>query len=50
MQVKRCDDAEIKNAFENWKKSAKLKIKEFNNKKISEEELLVWMKENKDLQ
>ena len=48
MQVKRCDDAEIKNAFENWKKSAKLKIKEFNTRQISKEELLYWMIENRD--
>lgn len=49
MQVKRSDNTEIKTTFEKWKKEAKLKIKEFNNKEISEEELLNWMKENKDL-
>ena len=49
MQVKRSDDAEIKIAFEKWKKVAKLKIKELDKKRISEEELLCWLKENKDL-
>ena len=46
MQVKRSNDEEIRIAFENWKKLAKEKIKEFNNNKISEEELLEWIKEN----
>ena len=38
----------VKLAFENWKQLAKLKIKEFNNNNISENELFEWMKENKD--
>ena len=49
MQAKRTDDEEVKIAFENWKQLAKLKIKDFNNKEISENELLEWMKENKDV-
>ena len=48
MQAKRSDDEQIKSAFESWKQLAKSKIKEFNNNKISEDELLAWMKENKD--
>lgn len=48
MQVKRSDDEQVKLAFENWKHLAKSKIKEFNNKEISEDELLEWMKNNKD--
>lgn len=47
MQVKRSDDEQVKLAFENWKQFAKAKIKAFNNSKISEDELLEWMKENK---
>ena len=47
MQVKRSKDEQVKIAFENWKKLAKEKIKEFNNNKISKEELLEWMKKNK---
>ena len=49
MQVKRSDAEQVKIAFENWKRLAKEKIKEFNNNKISEEELLEWMKENHDI-
>ncbi|MBQ3408498.1 MAG: hypothetical protein IJH12_04765 [Clostridia bacterium] len=49
MQVKKSGSAEIKTAFEKWKKDAKAKIKEFNNKEISEEKLLNWMIENKNL-
>ena len=49
MQVKRSDDEQVKIDFENWKKHAREKIKEFNNNKISEKELLEWMKENKNL-
>lgn len=48
MQVKRSDDEQVKLAFENWKQLAKSKIKEFNNNVISEDELLEWMRENKD--
>lgn len=48
MQAKRADDEQVKIAFENWKSLAKSKIKDFNNNKISEDELLDWMKENKD--
>ena len=49
MQAKRSDDEQVKLAFENWKTLAKLKIKEFNNNEVSEDELLEWMKENKDV-
>ena len=49
MQVKRSDNEQIKSAFENWKQLAKLKIKEFNNNKISKDTLLEWMKTNKDI-
>ncbi len=48
MQSKRSDDKQVKLAFENWKQLAKLKIKAFNNNEISEDELLEWMKENKN--
>ena len=48
MQAKRSDDEQVKLAFENWKQLAKSKIKEFNNKEICENELLEWMKENKN--
>lgn len=47
MQTKRYDDEQVKLAFENWKKLAREKIKEFNNNKISEKDLLEWMKNNK---
>ena len=49
MQVKRSNNEQVKIAFENWKKLAKEKIKEFNNNKISEEELLEWMIENNNI-
>ena len=49
MQVKRSNDEQVRIAFDNWKKFSKEKIKEFNNNKISERELLKWMKENKDI-
>ena len=49
MQAQRSDDEQVKSAFENWKQLAKSKIKEFNNNEISEEELLKWMKKNKDI-
>ena len=49
MQVKRSNDEQVKIAFEYWKKLAKEKMKEFNNNKISEEELLEWMKLYKNL-
>lgn len=49
MQVKRSNDEQIKQAFENWKKLAKNKIKQFNNNEISEDELLEWIQKNKDL-
>ena len=48
MQVKRSNDEQVKIDFENWKKLAKEKIKEFNNNEISEDELLEWIRENKD--
>ena len=48
MQVKRSSDEQIKIAFENWKKLAKEKIKEFNNNIISEDKLLEWMEKNKN--
>ena len=44
MQVKRSNDEQVKIDFENWKKLAKEKIKEFNNNKISEKEFLEWLK------
>ena len=47
MQVKRSNDEQVKIDFENWKKLAKEKIKEFNNNIISEDELIEWMKKNK---
>lgn len=46
MQTKRYDDEQVKLAFENWKKLAREKIKEFNNNKISEKDLLEWMNHN----
>ena len=49
MQVKRSNDEQVKLDFENWKQLAKSKIKEFNNNEIGENELLEWMKENKDV-
>lgn len=49
MQSKRSDNEQVKLAFENWKHLAKAKIKEFNNKEISEDELLEWMKQHKNL-
>ena len=48
MLVKRLNDEQVKIAFDNWKKLAKGKIKEFNNNEISEDELLEWIRENKD--
>ena len=35
-----------KESFENWKKSAQAKIKEYKSNIITEEELNQWMKEN----
>lgn len=49
MQAKRSESEQVKLAFENWKELAKSKIKEFNANKISEEELLECMKENKNI-
>lgn len=49
MQAKRSDDEQIKLAFENWKQLAKSMIKEFNNNRISGNELFEWMKQNKDV-
>ena len=49
MQAKRSNDEQVKLTFENWKQLAKLKIKEFNNNNISENELFEWMKENKNI-
>ena len=49
MQVKRSNDEQVKIDFENWKKLAKEKIKEFNNNIISEDELLKWMKYYKNI-
>ena len=49
MQVKRSNDEQVKIAFENWKKLAREKIKEFNNNRISKDGLLEWMKKNKDI-
>lgn len=49
MQAKRSNNQQIEFAFENWKKLSKVKIKEFNNNEISEEELIEWMKRNKNI-
>lgn len=49
MQAKRSDDEQVKLSFENWKRLAKNKIKEFNNKEIVREELLEWMIQNKNI-
>ena len=49
MQAKRSDDKQVKLAFEKWKQYAKSKIKQFNNNQISENDLLEWMKENKNI-
>lgn len=49
MQAKRSKNEQVKLSFENWKELAKSKIKEFNNNKISENDLLAWMKTNKDI-
>lgn len=49
MQLKRSDDEQVKLDFENWKQLANSKIKEFNNNEISEDELIGWMKSNKDV-
>lgn len=49
MQSKRSNNEQVKSAFENWKQLAKAKIKEFNNNEIFEDELLEWMKSNKDV-
>ena len=49
MQVKRSNDEQIKLSFENWKQLAKSKIKEFNNNEITENELIDWMKKNKNI-
>lgn len=46
MQVKRSNDEQVKKDFENWKKLAKEKIKEFNNNEISENEFIQWLKNN----
>ena len=43
MQAKRSNNEQVKIAFDNWKKLAKGKIKDFNNNIISEDELLEWM-------
>lgn len=37
---------EDKESFDNWKKSAQAKIKEYKSNTITEEELNKWMKEN----
>lgn len=49
MQAKRSDDEQVKLTFKNWRSLAKSKIKEFNSNEISEDELLEWMKENKNI-
>ena len=49
MQAKRSDNEQVKLAFKNWKTLAKVKFKEFNNNEISEDELLEWMKENRNI-
>lgn len=49
MQTKRSDNEQIKLALKNWKSFAKTKVQKFNNNQISENELLDWMKNNKNL-
>lgn len=49
MQAKRSDDEQVELALKNWKQLVKSKIKEFNNTEISEDKLLKWIKENKDV-
>ena len=49
MQVKRSEDEKVKLDFENWKQLAKSKVKEFNNNEISKDELIEWMKKNKNI-
>ena len=39
-----------KERFNNWKKTAQGKIKDFKSGKINEKTLNDWMKNNKDLQ
>lgn len=34
--------------FNNWKKAAQAMIKDFKKEKITEEQLKIWMEENKD--
>ena len=50
MELSRNQDTtnEEKEMFDNWKKLAQAKIKEFKSKKITEDELNQWMKDNKD--
>lgn len=49
MQAKRSEDERVKLSFESWKQLAKSRLKKFNNNEISEDELLEWMKQNKDI-
>ena len=51
MELSRNDNAteKEKSAFNNWKKAAQEKIKEYKSGNITEDELNVWMRENKDL-
>ena len=44
MYAKRSENENIKHRFDNWKKLAKEKVKEFNNGVISENELIDWLK------
>ena len=44
MYAKRSENENIKHKFDNWKKLAKEKVKEFNNGVISENELIDWLK------
>ena len=41
------DDKKLKKDFDNWRKNAQSKIKEYKNGKLNEDELLEWMNENK---
>ena len=41
------DDIKLKESFDKWKKSAQAKIKEYKQKKVTEDELYKWMIENK---
>ena len=50
MQVSRkANPRKEKEKFEKWRELAQEKIKEYKKGKINEEELKIWMEENKDM-